>query len=209
MTRPFVVLIVILIVALAITGAIVLIQPQASLHGTSLPALTPMIQARVNPLYRVAVLNYDEYRSNSSRWSFAYFGCVFGAAILSAMAGVILKLDTLAQHDALRKDVAALSAALAALLITLSTMGRFEEKWRANRLAASAMENTAYDLAQPDADVTAIIKQMQEINRIRDEAVVAKPTEKVSGDKPGPKPLETVQKKPGEQPGNEVPPPKR
>lgn len=162
------------VIALAITAAVAW-QPQAKLHGTSLPALAPMIRPEAAALYRVAVLNYDEYRSNSSRWSFAYFSCVFGAAILSAMAGVILKLDVLAKREALRKDVAAISAALAALLITLSTMGRFEEKWRANRLAASAMENTAYDLAQPNVDVPTIIKQMQEINRIRDEAVVAKP----------------------------------
>ena len=35
---------------------------------------------------------------------------------------------------------------LAALLITLSTTGDFQRKWQANRLAAAAMENVAYEL---------------------------------------------------------------
>jgi len=161
-----------------VTGVLVIRQPQAGLNGTSLPALKPMIASGTQTLYVASLLNYTEYRANSGRWSFAYFGCTFGAAILSAMASVILKLDLLASRDALRKDLAAISAALAALLITLATMGRFEEKWRANRLAASAMENTAYDLAKPGADettnITAIITQMQEINKVRDDAVVAK-----------------------------------
>ncbi|MEA2337477.1 MAG: hypothetical protein QOE82_1484 [Thermoanaerobaculia bacterium] len=197
---PLVVLIVIVVVIALVIGGAVLRQPQASLQqGMSVPALEPLIPADRIPLYRVAVLNYNEYRANTSRWSFAYFGSVFGAAILSAMAGVILKLDVLAKRDAFRKDVAAVSAALAALLITLSTMGRFEEKWRANRLAASAMENVAYDLALSDADVPAIIKQMQEINRTRDEAVVAKST---GGEKPT-----TPAPKPGQKPPD-VPPKK-
>ena len=202
-TRIVSIIVLAVVILLAITAA-VLWQPQATLHGTSLPALAPMIRPQVAALFRVASLNYEEYRSNSSRWSFAYFGCVFGAAILSAMAGVILKLDVLTKRDALRKDIAAISAALAALMITLSTMGRFEEKWRANRLAASAMENTAYDLAQPDADVPTIIKQMQEINRIRDETVVAKRTANEPRDKPviqNPKPA-------NDKPAVEVPKPK-
>jgi hypothetical protein len=196
MARRFVVPVVILAVV-ALVVLIVVRQPQAGLRGTSVPALSAMIPAgQAANLYKVAVLNYDEYRANSSRWSFAYFGSVFGAAILSAMAGVILKLDMLKNHPAARQDVAAISAALAALLITLSTMGRFEEKWRANRLAASAMESTIYDLAQKDADLTAIIKQMQEINRGREEAITAK----AKAEKPAPAPPAVDQKKGDEQP---------
>jgi hypothetical protein len=48
------------------------------------------------------------------------------------------------KNEAFKKDLAAILAMLAALLVTLSTVGGFHQRWAANRLAAAKMERLAY-----------------------------------------------------------------
>src|ERR1700741_3736578 len=104
-----------LVAIAAVALVIVLTQPFGALRAKSLPALKVMVSKQALPVYEAALISHQEYRSKTSRWSVAYFGCTFGAAFLSALAGVILKLDMLADRDKLRKDWAAISAAAAAL----------------------------------------------------------------------------------------------
>jgi hypothetical protein len=108
-----------------------------------------------------AVKNYfDEYNSYTWRWSFAYWGSVFGAAILSALAGILLKLDALKDKQILRlsqTDISALLAGIAALLITISSAGDFSGKWKANRTAKFRTEQLKNELDNPkltNQDVT-------------------------------------------------------
>src|SRR3954469_7968584 len=64
---------------------------------------------------------YKEYGRNTMLWSGADSGALCLAASLSAAGGIILKLDSiLKDRDALRKDIAAMCAGLAALVLTLS-----------------------------------------------------------------------------------------
>src|SRR5690242_5036235 len=79
--------------------------------------------------------DYTEFRTAARNWSGAYHFCQFGSAILSATAALVLKLETLGEIG-IRNDLGASLAALAALLITILTTGRFKEKWEANRVAA-------------------------------------------------------------------------
>jgi hypothetical protein len=83
---------------------------------------------------------------------------------------------------------------LAALLITLSTTGDFQRKWQANRMAAAAMENLAYDLVtlKPAADLTAVIGEIQAINDARNKGIV--------GEQPAGRPRETSRFQVGVQP---------
>jgi hypothetical protein len=89
---------------------------------------------------------YSEYRENARQWSFVYYCCVFGAAISSALAGLILKLEYFIVSEGLKKDLAACLAVLAAFLAAISTSGNFHDKWQANRLAASQAEALAFGL---------------------------------------------------------------
>jgi hypothetical protein len=127
--------------------------------------------------------NYEEYRANTLRWSAAYFGCLFGAAFLSACSGVLLKLECFNKYPKLKSDLPAIMSALAALLITLLTIGSFEEKWRSNRIAASRMENLAYDLLKSDASKSdasmasekdKILSKIQAINEAHTSGIVGK-----------------------------------
>jgi len=116
-------------------------------------ALRPLVdkQNSDQSLVAQAILNnYLETRANASRWSGIYWGCTFVAAALSALAALILKLETVIQNEGAKKDLAALFAVVAALLITISTSGDFQRKWQANRIAAAELEKTGYDFLEKD-----------------------------------------------------------
>ena len=94
--------------------------------------------------------NYLETRSNAARWSGIYWGFTFAAAALSALAGLILKFETIIRNDGIKKDIAAAFCIGAALLITISTSGDFQRKWQANRIAAAELERAGYELLEKD-----------------------------------------------------------
>ena len=169
-------ILIILIALVVVMGASrLLARPDLEKNrGAALQALSDQVPAGSKDLGTLVVTNYREYRANSVRWSAAYFGCIFGSAFLSALAGVVLKLESLGGKPALKNDLAASFAAVAALLITLSTVGDFQRKWEANRVAASAMENLAYDLLKPEkaADRNTILGRIQEINEVRTAGLV-------------------------------------
>lgn len=95
--------------------------------------------------------NYLETRSNASRWSGIYWGFTFLAAVLSALAGLILKLEAFVKNEGLKKDIAASFSVAAALLITISTSGDFQRHRQANRIAAAELERIGYQLLEKNA----------------------------------------------------------
>lgn len=120
-----------------------------------LVALTPLIKQAGSDQALVGQAIWDNYleaRTNASWWSGIYFGFTFAAAALSALAGLILKFEYIIKTDAIKKDVAALMAVGAALLITVSTSGDFQRKWQANRIAAAELERLGYQLLETGAD---------------------------------------------------------
>ncbi len=143
-------------------------------RGVALEDLPQLYRPEATQLGTIVIKNYREFRGNTVRWSAAYFGCLFGSAFLSAMAALILKLEWLEARPKLRNDLAASMATVAALLVTLSTTGDFQRKWHANRAAATAMENLAYELARPSAATNpdAVLTRIQEINSIRNQDIV-------------------------------------
>jgi hypothetical protein len=117
-------------------------------------ALRPAIEQQGTDQAMVAraiLDNYLETRSNAARWSGVYWGFTFVAAALSALAGLILKFESFIKNESAKKDIAALLAVGAALLITISTSGDFQRKWQANRIAAAELERTGYELLEGKA----------------------------------------------------------
>lgn len=114
-------------------------------------ALRPIVEGK-NPdqalVARVIWDNYLETRANASRWSGLYWGLTFAAAMLSALAALVLKLETFVKSEGAKKDLAALFSVAAALMITISTSGDFQRKWQANRIAAAELERTGYDFLE-------------------------------------------------------------
>lgn len=97
---------------------------------------------------RIILTNYHETRSNAARWSGIYWGFTFFAAIFSAMAALVLKVESLFHNEGAKKDIAALLSVAAALLVTVSTSGDFQRKWQANRVAAAELERTGYSFLE-------------------------------------------------------------
>jgi hypothetical protein len=185
-------------VALAVFAALVLYLPQLispELRGVALNDLPQLYPPESKALGQVVIETYREYRANAARWSGVYFTCLFGSAFLSELAGLVLTLELLQAWPRLRNDLAATAAILAALLITLSTTGDFQRKWQANRIAAAAMENLAYELVtvKTAADLTAVIVQIQAINDARSKGIV--------GEQPVARPRETSRSQVGVQAG--------
>lgn len=148
-------------------------------RGVALEEIKNLYPPETKQLGDAIIHTYREYRGNTMRWSAAYFGCLFGSAFFSAVAALLLKLEVLGNRPKLRNDAAAALATVAALLVTLSTTGDFQRKWHANRIAASGMENLAYDLLRPAMarDLDAIVARIQRINEARNMGIVGDSTE--------------------------------
>ncbi len=147
-------------------------QPHRGMAMEDLKKLFKKVETK--DLGEVIIKSYREYRGNTVLWSLAYYGCLFGSAFFSASAALLLKLEILRSRPKCRNDFAAVFATLAALLITLSTTGDFQQKWQANRVAAMEMENLAYDLARESAEknLEPILTRIQEINFKRNGGIV-------------------------------------
>ena len=192
-------LVIVLLLSIALLAWCLLKGPQTTggYRGNAIAQLPKVLPTELSALGQLVITNYKEYRANTVRWSAAYFGCLFGAAFLSACAGVILKLESLKERLKVRSDLAAIMAAVASLLITLLTIGSFEEKWRSNRVAASGMENLAYELLKSGAaqEKDAILTRIQEINEARNFGIVGK----ASSVEPEPTPDKTSEMKATEE----------
>lgn len=181
---------------LAVLAALVLITFQLlspETRGVALNNLLQLYPKENKELGQVVIETYREYRTNAARWSGVYFTCIFGSAFLSASAGLILKLELLQPWPQFRNDLAATAAMLAALLITLATVGDFQRKWQANRMAAAAMENLAYELITA-ADLDKVVVEIQGINEARNRGIV--------GDQPSGRRSENPPAGTGAQPGD-------
>lgn len=139
-------------------------------------ALSPMINSSDEDKSLVAKViwgNYSETRANASRWSGVYWGFTFAAAILSALAGLILKFESIIKNNAVKKDIAAVFSIAAALLITISTSGDFQRKWQANRIAAAELELTGYEFLEKSAvDARSYLGPVGQIMHKRHMAIV-------------------------------------
>lgn len=141
-----------IIIGILVISAIALAVSLTWPRGNALAAaLQPLLEQRnldQSLVGRAILDNYKETRSNASMWSGVYWGFTFLAATCSALAGLILKFESILKNGELKKDVAALLSVGAALLITISTSGDFQRKWQANRVAASELEQTGYHLLE-------------------------------------------------------------
>jgi len=149
------VLIGLLLIAAVIAGAWWIAQerdlwPRSEALETALRPLIDGKNVEQALVSRAIWENYLETRSNASRWSAVYWGLTFTAAVLSALAALVLKLETLIKSEGAKKDLAAMLSIVAALCITIPTSGDFQRKWQANRIAAAEFENIGYEFLQKD-----------------------------------------------------------
>ncbi len=110
-------------------------------------ALRPLIERDTGDQTMVAraiLDNFQETRKNATLWSGVFWGFTFAAATFSALAGLILKFETIVRNEGLKKDIAAVLSVAAALIVTIASSGDFQRKWQANRIAAAELERIGY-----------------------------------------------------------------
>src|SRR6266699_1527472 len=141
--------------------------------GVALASLIEKPNTDESLVARAILDNYIGTRTNASRWSGIYWGFTFVAAALSALAGLILKLESIVKNEAVKKDIAALFSVVAAVMITISTSGDFQRKWQANRIAAAELERIGYELlAKNGADPRGYLSSVAQILHNRNVAIV-------------------------------------
>ncbi|SRR6266568_4670047 len=165
----------VMIVVVALVGWQAVTMPRGSGLLETLPALLQELPKDEQRIGQIILDNYREYRGNARNWSAAYFGCLFFSAACAALAGLVIKLEFFIKHDGVKKDLAAVLAMTSALLITLSTVGGFHQRWWANRLAAAKIERLAYAFMTADrkAELEAFSSQIQAISFERNEEIVS------------------------------------
>ncbi|PTP75844.1 hypothetical protein CWO00_13210 [Vibrio splendidus] len=83
-------------------------------------------------------------------WTGCYHTAIYGAAILSALAALILEIDGFLGLNA--NHLPAAFAALAALLTTLSGLGGFQRKWQTCRRTNKALSDLRVDAKYGNAE---------------------------------------------------------
>lgn len=148
--------------------------PRGEALGTALRQVVEGKNPEQSLVARTILDNYREARGNASRWSGVYWGFTFTSAILSALAALVLKLESFAfQSEARKKDLAAALSVAAALLMALSTSGDFQRKWQANRIAAAELERAGYAFLEKNgAEPRTYLAQVGQILERRHLAIV-------------------------------------
>jgi hypothetical protein len=100
---------------------------------------------------------FKKFKRSTKWWSVCLYSSLFGAALLSALAGVIPQL-----HFSDTKDLATGLALTASLITTLNGLGRFDQKWRASRLARAHTEALQISLIAGE-DLLNVCHQLEQI----------------------------------------------
>lgn len=153
--------------------------------GVALASLIEKPKTNESLVAQTILDNYIETRVIASRWSAVYWGFTFVAAALSALAGLILKFESIVKDQAVKKDIAALFSVVAAIMITVSTSGDFQRKWQANRIAAAELERIGYELlAKSGADSRPYLSSVAQIMHNRNVAIVGSMEERKAREAP-------------------------
>jgi hypothetical protein len=160
--------------------------PRGEALGTALRSVIEGKEGDQKLVARVIWESYLETRANASRWSGLYWGLTFFAAAFSALAAVVLKLETIIKNEGSKKDLAAVLSVVAALMITISTSGDFQRKWQANRIAAAELEGTGYEFLQKrGVDALSYLAQVRQTLHRRHMAIVGGSEQRRPTEPPG------------------------
>jgi hypothetical protein len=107
----------------------------ASIGPTGLRSHDMTVQIDQEQVDQTLAKYLRRFGSSTKKWSFCLYTFVFGAAIMSALAGVIPQL-----HVSGAKNWATGLGLTASLFTAINGLGRFESKWQASRMARARTE---------------------------------------------------------------------
>ncbi|MEM8951830.1 MAG: hypothetical protein AAGA21_08410 [Pseudomonadota bacterium] len=119
------------------------------------------------------------HKLSTKFWSFLHHSFLFGAALLSACAALILTIDnpSLFISDA---DLAAILSAIAAFMGVISGSGGFQRKWETNRETLSELKQIEIDLMSENINIDGVKMKLKEIIYNHDKGILGKEKTKSS-----------------------------
>lgn len=122
---------------------------------------------------------YNWYSHGSRLWSAMHHWSLGVAAILSALASIIIKMDWLKSNFpslySSREDIVAILAFLATLITTIAAAGGFGRKWQTNRVSRGRIDRLRIAISNPAADAKEIRDELQDIIKKHDEGIIGSP----------------------------------
>lgn len=116
--------------------------------------------------------NIQDIRFWMKVWDYLHQGFLYGAAVLSTSAAVVIQLK-LQESDTFQKNTASILSASAALAGVISASGAFERKWRTCRLTLSQLRELEFDLG-PRSEPDPIRDRYKAIWRDYEQGIVGK-----------------------------------
>ncbi len=104
-------------------------------------------------------------------FSLVHHTFLFGGAVLSAAAAVVLQLDE-PELFISATNLATVLASAAALTTAIAGSGGFERKWRTNRLIKVRLLQLGVDLMNPEVAGANIRQDLKDIHKLRYEGIV-------------------------------------
>ena len=154
----------------------------ASTSNTPVEAASPLVQLSPTPcnsmspeikksLFGQIEDQLGHYDRGRKWWSKLYHGSLYGSALLSALAALVLKLDLFKRkpYRKYQNDLAALLASLAAILITFNGGGEFYKRWQLDRLAQKSTEDLRDDFNTKCMTVDEVRVKLSEIKQKQSE----------------------------------------
>jgi hypothetical protein len=105
------------------------------------------------------------FRRGHRYWSAGYHAALYGAPISAFVT-------TLAALTSYSSETSKVSAAVTTILSALAAQGRFQDKWRANRMARNQMQQLDVELMNPHADLANIAERYKTALQTEDVAIL-------------------------------------
>lgn len=105
------------------------------------------------------------FRRGHRYWSAGYHAALYGAPI----SAFVTTLSALTSYSSATSKVA---AAVTTVLSTLAAQGRFQDKWRANRLARNQMQQLDADLINPHSNLSDLTDRYKTVLQTEDAAIL-------------------------------------
>src|SRR5262245_35406055 len=155
-------------------GTLIVITHNIVLAQQTSAQVTPIPSSEDQPMSdeeRTRWLNEIEQATKkreaaSTKWDYLYHGSLYGSALLSALAALILQLrfNKQSRLGKQQKNIATVLASLAALLITFNTAGNFNRKWLNHRTNKYALYKLNRYCRSPESKAKTVKEKLDEID---------------------------------------------
>ncbi len=124
---------------------------------------------------------HRRWRRGQKAWSVAHHVSLSGAAIISVAIAFIIQINAQLLSSVSNENLSTVLAFFAAALSALAAAGRFQQKWRANRLSRSRLDELRIDFTDSNADLHNVRERLKGIIKEHDQEILGGDLKAVAG----------------------------